>query len=99
MVVNSALLRHMNRDTGQQHQQIIMAYFNAVNMRFATVSVYQPFPSLLALQMLNLSEELIIARSSQKSLPFIIFHATSLAYMLDMSVCLHSMIQYYHETK
>ena len=43
VVVDFALYRHMNKDIIAINEYI-MSYFNAVNMRFATVSAYQPFP-------------------------------------------------------
>ena len=43
VVVDYALYRHMNKDIIAINEYI-MSYFNAVNMRFATVSAYQPFP-------------------------------------------------------
>ena len=43
VVVDYALYRHLNRDTSAINKYV-MSYFNAVNMRFATVSAYQPFP-------------------------------------------------------
>ena len=44
VVVDYGLYRHLNRDTSAINKYI-MSFFNAVNMRFATVSAYvQPFP-------------------------------------------------------
>ena len=43
VVVDHALYVHMNSNTSAINEYI-MSYFNAVNMRFATVSAYQPFP-------------------------------------------------------
>jgi len=87
VVVDYALYKNMNRDTSAINEYI-MSYFNAVNMRFATM--------LEPLVKLNIAG--IVVASSQKSLPYIASH-TSQTDMLDAPSCLHSMGQYYYKTK
>ena len=97
MVVDEAFFQSMGRDVAET-QGYIVSFFNAVNMRFATVRVI--LSSLNLCQMTSPLVELSIAgmvvAESSSSLPYMLAH-TSRGDMLDAPSCLHAMGQYYYK--
>ena len=87
VVVDYQLFKKLKRDTGAT-QKYIISFFNAVNLRFRTISTPQ----------IELSIAGIVIGSSKSSLPFISGNVEK-ADMLDAPAALHAMGKYYYKER